>query len=334
MKIAMVGTGYIGLVTGTCFAESGNDVTCVDIDREKIDKLKRGIIPIYEPGLAELVMRNVEAERIKFTTDLAMAVQACPLIFIGVGTPQSATGEADLRAVWSVVDVIRDSAVEPRLVVIKSTCPVGTNAKVLARLNEGAIKHRCASNPEFLKEGCAVEDFLNPDRVILGVREASTADILQQLHRPFVREGRAALVMSPESAEMTKYASNCCLATKISFINEIANLCECLGADIGDVRAGMCSDGRIGYQFFNPGVGFGGSCFPKDVAAMIALGDEMEVPLDVIRSVKHVNDSQKDVLFDKLASMIDGKLSRRRLPFGDLLSNRERMISVRLHRWC
>ncbi len=311
MKIAMVGTGYIGLVTGTCFAETGNDVVCIDIDRNKIDGLKNNVLPIYEPGLAELVERNQRALRLTFSTDLGEAIRDRAVIFIGVGTPPGESGSADLTAVWAVVDEIREKATEPKIVVVKSTVPVGTNAKVAERLNRATIRHRTASNPEFLKEGCAVDDFMKPDRVVVGTREPEVAEILQELHGPFIRTGHRFLTMSPESAEMTKYAANCCLATKISFINEMANLCERLGADIHDVRQGIGHDARIGFQFLHPGVGYGGSCFPKDVSAMIALSAEVGVPSQIMQAVHQVNESQKGVLFDKLVELLGGSLAEK-----------------------
>ena len=309
MRITMVGTGYIGLVTGTCFAESGNEVVCIDIDRDKIDGLKQNILPIYEPGLGELVQRNQRGGRLTFTRDLGEGIRDRRVIFIGVGTPQGESGAADLRAVWAVVDEIREQATDSKIVVVKSTVPVGTNAKIAERLNRGRIRHQTASNPEFLKEGCAVEDFTKPDRVVVGVREPEVADVLQELHAPFLRSGHPLLVMSPESAEMTKYVANCCLATKISFINEMANLCERLGADINDVRRGIGHDHRIGFQFLHPGVGYGGSCFPKDVCAMVALSKEVGAPSRVLQAVDEVNETQKGVLMTKLLSLFDGNLA-------------------------
>jgi len=305
----MVGTGYIGLVTGTCLAESGNEVVCIDIDREKIESIRRNELPIYEPGLGELVERNQRAGRLTFSTNLGEAIQDRQIVFVGVGTPQSETGAADLRAVWAVMDEIREHATESKIVVVKSTVPVGTNAKALERLNGGAVQHRAASNPEFLKEGCAVDDFMKPDRVVVGVREPEVADELRELHAPFLRSGHPFLAMSPESAEMTKYAANCFLATKISFINEMANLCERLGADINDVRQGIGHDNRIGFQFLHPGVGYGGSCFPKDICAMAALAEEVGNPSQIIHAVHQVNQAQKGVLMAKLRELFDGSLA-------------------------
>lgn len=309
MRIAMIGTGYIGLVTGTCFSENGNDVVCIDIDRKKIENLKNNILPIYEPGLGELVDRNQKAGRLTFATDLGEAIQDRQVIFIGVGTPQSESGEADLTAVWAVVDEIRECANDSKIVVVKSTVPVGTNAKVEERLNQGHIHHQVASNPEFLKEGYAIDDFMKPDRVVIGVRDKEVADVLRDLHAPFMRSGKHILVMSPESAEMTKYAANCCLATKISFINEIANLCEILGADINQVRHGIGHDERIGFQFMYPGIGYGGSCFPKDVRAMIALTEAAGKPSEILSAVHQVNERQKCVLMAKLMDIFQGNMA-------------------------
>jgi len=309
MRVGMVGTGYIGLVTGTCLAESGNEVVCIDIDKEKINSLRKNVLPIYEPGLGELVERNQRAGRLTFSTNLGEAIRDRKIIFIGVGTPQGESGAADLRAVWAVIDAIREHAAEPKTVVVKSTVPVGTNAKAAERLNQDGVRHRVASNPEFLKEGCAVDDFMKPDRVVVGVREPGVADVLRELHAPFLRSGHPFLVMSPESAEMTKYAANCFLATKISFINEMANLCECLGADINEVRRGIGHDNRIGFQFLHPGVGYGGSCFPKDVCALAALAEEVEHPARILQAVHQVNEAQKEILMTKLLGLFDGKLA-------------------------
>ncbi|MFO0947315.1 MAG: UDP-glucose/GDP-mannose dehydrogenase family protein [Planctomycetota bacterium] len=310
MHIAVVGTGYVGLVTGTCLADSGNDVTCVDIDEAKIEGLRNGKIPIFEPGLTELVVDNVRAERLKFTTDLGAALATAKVVVIGVGTPQGEDGSANLSALWSVVDGIRKHATESKIVVVKSTVPVGTNARVNRRLNEGAtIIHRTASNPEFLKEGYAVEDFVKPDRVVVGTHDPEVAEVLGELHAPFLRTGHPFLVMTPESAEMTKYVANAMLATKISFINEMANLCERVGADIGDVRAGIGHDRRIGFQFLHPGVGYGGSCFPKDVRAVISMANQNGVTAPILRAVDEVNESQKSVLYCKIVELLGEDLA-------------------------
>jgi len=262
MKIAVIGTGYVGLVSGTCFAESGNEVTCVDKNRPKIEMLEKGQLPIYEPGLLELVQRNRREGRLAFTTDLAAGVGPAQLIFIAVGTPQSADGSADLSTVWAVTDALAAHVNGPKIVVIKSTVPVGTNRAVGERLAaRGRPEVDVASNPEFLKEGAAIDDCMKPDRVVVGVRRPEVAEVLHELYAPFLRTERPFLVMSPESAEMTKYAANAMLATKISYINEMANLCEHMGADINDVRRGIGHDARIGFQFLFPGAGYGGSCF-------------------------------------------------------------------------
>ncbi len=301
MKIAVVGTGYVGLVTGTCFAESGNDVTCIDKDARKIEMLKKGQLPIYEPGLLELVQRNRREGRLRFTTDLSTGVDPAQLVFIAVGTPQSADGSADLSTVWAVTDALAAAIAGPKIIVIKSTVPVGTNRAVAERLaarNKQSID--VASNPEFLKEGAAIDDCLKPDRVVVGVRRPEVAEVLHELYAPFLRTERPFLVMSPESAEMTKYAANAMLATKISFINEMANLCEGMGADINDVRRGIGHDGRIGFQFLFPGAGYGGSCFPKDIRALLSMSKTLNSPAHIMAAVDRVNEAQKLVLVRKV----------------------------------
>jgi UDPglucose 6-dehydrogenase len=317
VKVAVIGTGYVGLVTGTCLAESGNDVVCVDNNPKKIATLNDNRIPIYEPGLQELVLRNKRDGRLTFTTDLAAAVKAARLVFIAVGTPQSAEGDADLTAVFAVADAIGDALkdVPPgkpgdRVVITKSTVPVGTNAKVAERLAAKGCGHvDVASNPEFLKEGAAIDDFMKPDRVVVGVRKPEVGEALHELYAPFLRTERPFIVMTPESAEMTKYAANAMLATKISFINEMANLCDRLGADINDVRKGIGHDQRIGFQFLFPGPGYGGSCFPKDVEAIIAMGRHTGLPLKLMQAVDEVNDSQKEVLYHKVWTHFAGQLA-------------------------
>ncbi|HSQ54555.1 MAG TPA: UDP-glucose/GDP-mannose dehydrogenase family protein [Gemmata sp.] len=316
MKVAVIGTGYVGLVSGTCLAESGNDVVCVDNNPKKIAILNDNRIPIYEPGLQELVLRNKRDGRLTFTTDLAAAVKSARLIFIAVGTPQSEAGDADLTAVFAVADAIGDalkhvSAGKPgdRVVITKSTVPVGTNAKVAERLAAKGCGHvDVASNPEFLKEGAAIDDFMKPDRVVVGVRKPEVGEVLHELYSPFLRTERPFLVMTPESAEMTKYAANAMLATKISFINEMANLCDRLGADINDVRKGIGHDQRIGFQFLFPGPGYGGSCFPKDIEAIIAMGRHTGLPLKLMQAVDAVNDDQKEVLYHKVWTHFAGNL--------------------------
>lgn len=309
MKITMIGTGYVGLVTGTCFAESGNDVTCLDIDTEKVARLNNGEIPIYEPGLSELVVRNANAGRLHFSTDYAEVIPSADCVFIAVGTPQDDNGAADLSAIWAVGRSLAPHLDTHTLVVIKSTVPVGTNRRLATQLRELTGRNvRVASNPEFLKEGAAIQDFTKPDRVVVGVTESQDAERMQELYRPFLRTDRPFLAMNLESAEMTKYVANCMLATKISFINEMANVCERVGADINDVRKGIGHDQRIGFQFLFPGVGYGGSCFPKDVRAMINVAGNAGLVTAILNSVDAVNDRQKEVLYHKIHSYFDGAL--------------------------
>ena len=314
MKIAVIGTGYVGLVTGTCFANSGNDVTCIDIDEAKIEGLKRGEIPIYEPGLKELVLRNAEAGRLHFTTNTPDGVSAAEMIYLAVGTPQGADGSANLSAMWAVTKAIAPHMREDAIVVTKSTVPVGTNAKIFAMLKE-ITGRECdvASNPEFLKEGAAIDDFMKPDRVVVGVRRPEVSDKLGQLYAPFLRTEKPFLAMSPESAEMTKYVANALLATKISFINEMANLCEKMGGDINDVRRGIGHDSRIGFAFLFPGVGYGGSCFPKDVRALTAMTEDKGNVPEMLRAVDSVNERQKTVLFEKVNRQFEGDLKGKRI---------------------
>jgi len=317
MKVVVVGTGYVGLVTGTCLAESGNDVVCIDNNPAKIELLNSGGIPIYEPGLTELVGKNRRDGRLQFSTDLATAVQQARLIFIAVGTPQSDAGDADLSAVWAVAKAIalalKSQPVGPpgsRVVITKSTVPVGTNKRVAEILAENGCPHvDIASNPEFLKEGAAIEDFMKPDRVVVGVRKPEVGEALRELYAPFLRTERPFLVMTPESSEMTKYVANAMLATKISFINEMANLCDKLDADINDVRRGIGHDQRIGFQFLFPGPGYGGSCFPKDIRAILGMGRKVGNELAMMQAVDDVNEAQKQVLFTKIRSHFGDKLS-------------------------
>jgi UDPglucose 6-dehydrogenase len=314
LRIAVIGTGYVGLVTATCLAEGGNDVVGMDADRRKIDLLGSGKIPIYEPGLQELVERNRREERLRFTTDLAQAVRKAALIFIAVGTPQGSDGSADLGNLWALADAVAEHLEESQILVIKSTVPVGTNRALSERLARHLKRPvEVASNPEFLKEGAAVDDFMKPDRVVIGVRSKAVADVLQELYSPFLRTEHPFLVMSPESAEMTKYAANAMLATKISFINEIANFCEALGADINDVRRGIGHDGRIGFQFLFPGAGYGGSCFPKDVRALLSMSRNLKTPLRLLEAVDQVNEAQKRVLFQKISAHYGGELKGKTL---------------------
>jgi UDPglucose 6-dehydrogenase len=312
MKIAIIGTGYVGLVTGTCLADSGNQVTCVDIDQTKVEQLNRGVLPIYEPGLAELVSRNREAKRLHFTTDLASAVRRARLVFLAVGTPPCDDGSADLTSLWRAVDAIATHLPANAIVITKSTVPVGTNAAVAARLKK-ATGRDCdvASNPEFLKEGAAVEDFTKPDRVVVGVRRKEVGDVLRRLYAPYLRTENPFLVMSPESAEMTKYVANALLSTKISFINEVANLCEKMEADIDDVRRGIGHDSRIGFAFLFPGAGYGGSCFPKDVRALAAMARAHETAARILDAVHEVNEQQKTRLGEKIERHFGGELRGR-----------------------
>lgn len=309
MKIAVVGTGYVGLVTGTCFAESGHDVVCVDNNADKVAMLKAGGIPIYEPGLAEMVKKNTATGRLAFTTDLAAAVRPSGVVFIAVGTPQGDDGSADLRGVFAVVEDLAAVIDGPKIVVIKSTVPVGTNAEAYRRMQaKCSFPVDLASNPEFLKEGAALLDCMKPDRVVAGVRRPEVAKVLEELYDPFLREDKPFLVMSPESAEMTKYAANAMLATKISFINEMANLCERLGADINDVRKGIGHDQRIGFHFLFPGPGYGGSCFPKDVSALLYLSHQIGWPSQMMHTVNEINQRQKQVLTHKITEQFGPSL--------------------------
>jgi UDPglucose 6-dehydrogenase len=310
MDIAIVGTGYVGLVTGTCFAESGNTVTCIDNNEAKIKALNNGKIPIYEPGLAELVERNNKAGRLKFTTNLQDTVATAKVIYLAVGTPQGEDGSADLSALWSVVDGIANYIDDEVIIVTKSTVPVGTNAGIYKRLFDiNGKRYHVASNPEFLKEGAAIQDFMYPDRVVVGVRDECVSDVLNELYAPFLRTDKPFLVMSPESAELTKYVANALLATKISFINEMANLCERMSGDINDVRRGIGHDRRIGFQFLFPGVGYGGSCFPKDVRALASMAEAHDVAPTILRAVDQVNNLQKLTLINKIVDHYGGNLA-------------------------
>lgn len=301
MKVAVVGTGYVGLVVGACLAETGNDVICADVDASKIAQLKQNKLPIYEPGLEPMVLKNQRDGRLTFTTDVAEAVERSAVIFIAVGTPPEEDGSADLQHVLAVARTIGDHMNERKLVVTKSTVPVGTAEKVRAEIAKRTNTpfHVC-SNPEFLKEGAAVEDFMKPDRVVVGVDSDDAAKVIEELYAPFVRTGNPLVVMDIPSAEMTKYAANAMLATRISFMNQIAQLCEAVGANVTHVRRGIGSDRRIGQAFLFPGPGYGGSCFPKDVKALIRTASDNDVPFDVMRAVESANDAQKNVLFGKL----------------------------------
>jgi len=314
MNISVVGTGYVGLVTGTCFADSGNIVTCLDIDSEKISGLKAGRVPIYEPGLSELVIKNFQAGRLLFTTDTKEAISNAEIVLLAVGTPPGPDGSADLTALWSVVDEIAPYLEPNCIVVTKSTVPVGTCSSIERRLkNKTGKEFRVASNPEFLKEGAAIEDFQKPDRVVVGVRTPEVGEILRDLYSPFLRNEHPFLVMSPESSEMTKYVANALLATKISFINEVANLCERMEADIDDVRRGIGHDSRIGFAFLFPGVGYGGSCFPKDVQALASMARSAEINPRILNSVHETNLAQKKILGLKISDWFGGDLNGKRI---------------------
>jgi len=312
LKIAVIGTGYVGLVTSTCLAESGNEVIGIDKDAGKIATLEEGRLPIYEPGLLELVQRNRREQRLLFTTDLAKAVSQAKLIFIAVGTPQAADGAANLNNLWAVGDAMAGSLPKEAVVVIKSTVPVGTNRSLGELMTKKAGRAiEVASNPEFLKEGAAVDDFMKPDRVVVGVRRPEVAEVLRELYAPFLRTEHPFLAMTPESAEMTKYVANTMLATKISFINEMANLCEAYGADVNDVRRGIGHDQRIGFHFLFPGVGYGGSCFPKDIRAVIHMAQSKGLPARMMEAVDEVNEAQKDVLYRKIHQHFRGELKEK-----------------------
>ena len=306
MNICVIGTGYVGLVAGTCFADSGNDVICVDVDARKIDKLNRGELPIYEPGLEELVKRNSKEGRLKFSMDLSYAVKESLICFIAVGTPPGEDGSADMKYVLGVAKGIAQAMDGYRIIVGKSTVPVGTADRVRSEIQnelyrqDKDYKFDVVSNPEFLKEGAAIDDFMKPDRVVIGTDSAHAAEIMKELYSPFMRKTDRLIMMDVRSAEMTKYAANAMLATKISFINEIANLCELVGADIENVRKGIGTDSRIGFEFLFPGVGYGGSCFPKDVQAIVRIADEHKYDMKVIKSVEETNNRQKGVIVDKI----------------------------------
>lgn len=312
MNITVVGAGYVGLVTGTCFAEMGNDVVCVDVDEKKLEQLKRGKSPIYEPGLQELLRRNIREERLKFTTDTREAVGDSMIIFIAVGTPPLNNGAADLSHVFSVAEAIAEAMDEYKIIVIKSTVPVGTADKVRAMIkSKTSAKFDVVSNPEFLKEGAAIDDFMRPDRVVIGSSSKRASAIMKDLYRPVVRTGRPIIVMDNRSAELTKYAANAMLATRISFINEIANLCDHMGANINSVREGIGSDQRIGFSFLFPGVGYGGSCFPKDVKALASTAEEFGYTMGILKAVDRLNTEQKSILIPKIEKYFGGDLKGR-----------------------
>ena len=310
MQIAVVGTGYVGLVTGACFAETGNHVICVDIDANKVDRLKKGEVPIYEPGLDIIFERNTKQGRLLFTTNLKEAIKDAAIIFLALPTPPGADGSADLSYILKVAKDLSEIIDEYKVIVDKSTVPVGTAEKVSAILEQKLSKdlYDVVSNPEFLREGVAVDDFLKPDRVVIGTNSIRAQKLMRQLYEPFVRQGNPIFFMDVRSAEMTKYAANAYLATRISFMNEISNLCEILGADVDMVRKGMGSDSRIGKRFLFPGVGYGGSCFPKDVQALAKTANDNNYPFHILSSVMQVNDIQRIILANKIINRFNGNL--------------------------
>jgi UDPglucose 6-dehydrogenase len=315
MRITVVGTGYVGLVTGTCFAEVGIDTTCVDIDSKKIENLRKGISPIYEPGLDSMIERNIQNNHLHFSTDLISCLTESEVVFMAVGTPPDEDGSADLRYVIEVARSIGKNIVKYLLIVTKSTVPVGTAIKVREAIDEELKKRKIqisfdiASNPEFLKEGDAINDFMNPDRIVIGIESDRSKELLTRLYKPFTLNGHQIIFMDIASAEMTKYVANSMLATRISFMNDVANLCEIVGADVGMVRNGIGSDSRIGNKFLNPGIGYGGSCFPKDVKALIKTADQNGYSMRVLKAVEAVNSAQKQVLFKKIYDYFKGELS-------------------------
>lgn len=319
MKITIVGTGYVGLVSGTCFAETGINVTCVDVDKDKINKLHNGIVPIYEPGLERLIKNNVIKERLIFSTSLKDCLDKVEAVFIAVGTPPDEDGSADLKYVLGVAREIGQNMNDYLVVVTKSTVPIGTAVRVKAAVQEELDKRGVniafdvASNPEFLKEGAAIDDFLKPDRIVIGVESEKAETIMKRLYKPFLLNNHPIIFMDIPSAELTKYAANSMLATKISFMNDIANLCEIVGADVNSVRRGIGSDSRIGPKFIYPGVGYGGSCFPKDVKALIKTSDDNNYSLEILKAVEDVNDRQKLVLFTKLQQHFNNQLKGKKI---------------------
>jgi UDPglucose 6-dehydrogenase len=324
MKITVIGTGYVGLVTGACLSDVGIEVTCVDIDQKKIDRLKNGILPIYEPGLKEIVERNYAKGRLNFSTDLSEAIQGSAAAFIAVGTPPGEDGSADLKYVLAVANQIGKTMTDYLVVITKSTVPVGTAEKVRGAvanaldLRDVDFGFDVASNPEFLKEGAAIDDFMKPDRIVVGVDSDDAQKIMDKLYRPFTLNGHPVIFMDIPSAEMTKYAANAMLATKISFMNDIANLCEKMGADVNWVRKGIGSDPRIGNKFIYPGIGYGGSCFPKDVKALARTGRENGHTMRILEAVEAVNDDQKSVLFNKINAYFGGDLRGKTVAFWGL----------------
>lgn len=315
MKVSVIGTGYVGLVSGTCFAEIGHDVTCIDIDENKINKLKAGKSPIYEPGLSDLLMRNIKANRLHFSTEFD-AVADSKVIFLAVGTPSAEDGSADLKYLHSAATSVAKKLAPEAIVVIKSTVPVGTSVEVKQVIEQNSkVSFHIVNNPEFLKEGTAVEDFMRPDRVIIGHQDLMAAEVMQELYAPLVRQGNPVYLMSNLSAEMSKYTANCFLATKISFINEIARLCDATGADIEEVRKGIASDKRIGGHFLYPGPGYGGSCFPKDVKALVKTAHNHGMELKIVHAAEEVNEEQKQYIFKKIKKFYRDDLKGRKFAF-------------------
>lgn len=314
MKVAVVGTGYVGLVTGTCLAETGNDVICVDIDEKKVQKMKDGIIPIYEPGLEILFERNIKQGRLKFTTDLKEAVDESLFVFLALPTPPGEDGSADLSYVLGVAEDLGRIITDYKIIIDKSTVPVGTADKVRAKVLENStVDFDVVSNPEFLREGFAVEDFMKPDRVVVGVSSEKAQEHMDQLYRPFVRQGNPIIYMDEKSAELTKYAANSFLATKITFMNEIANMCELVGADVDKVRIGMGSDQRIGKRFLFPGIGYGGSCFPKDVQALAKSSNEVNYDFKILDAVMDINQKQKTILIPRIEKFFNNDLAGKKI---------------------
>jgi UDPglucose 6-dehydrogenase len=314
MKIAVVGTGYVGLVTGTCLAETGNEVVCVDIDKAKVEKMKNGIVPIYEPHLDVIFERNIKQGRLSFTTDLAEAIKDATIIFLALPTPPGEDGSADLSYVLGVADQLGKMISDYKVIIDKSTVPVGTAEKVHAAVAANAtVDFDIVSNPEFLREGFAVDDFLKPDRVVIGTESARAKELLTELYKPYVRQGNPIIFMDEKSAELTKYAANAFLATKITFMNEIANFCEKVGADVDAVRAGIGSDTRIGKRFLFPGIGYGGSCFPKDVQALAKSGAEVGYNFKILDSVMSVNQDQKTALMPKILEHYNGEIKGKKV---------------------
>lgn len=313
-KIAVVGTGYVGLVTGTCFAETGNHVVCIDIDKNKVDKMLNGEIPIYEPNLSVLFERNIKANRLNFTTDLVDGIKDAEIIFLALPTPPGEDGSADLSYILGVAEQLGKIMTEYKVIVDKSTVPVGTAEKVHNMIAKNAsVDFDVVSNPEFLREGFAVDDFMKPDRVVIGSSSEKAQKIMEQLYKPFVRQGNPILFMDEKSAELTKYAANSFLATKITFMNEIANFCELVGADVDKVRIGIGSDDRIGKRFLFPGIGYGGSCFPKDVQALVNSGNENAFSFEILKAVMNVNENQKTILLPKIKNYFRGNLEGKKI---------------------